>query len=323
MFDLISLPHRIMCLGWQTGMFSACAGTLVEGTQVAFNTQYCTAFRAAPFKTTQLDSLPRWTANVESGRVGIPSLINRLTTAFNPVQPLYSTTPPDSTRYMNALTCMQEIHNMMETEMFTFPSVVYLNFPINPEDPGGATKSVVAGRNLYRFSAFGMYEFPFSWFVRCTVLVGRSPTDETVNCPEWDNRFPIPPVDPDTKPASGSDSVWNFLTRVDGGMWFPDRNGRIAQHRATWQSMVDRKATARIFAQYFSMDRFKTQHGTSTLLDFQRECASGRYIDILYYIFLFILIHILIHIFIHISIHILILTDLTATFLQERGQKTL
>jgi hypothetical protein len=114
-----------------------------------------------------------------------------------------------------------------------------------------------------------MYEFPFSWFVKCTVLVGRYPSDELVNCPEWADRF-----EPGDGTAAGKQfmtKTWDFLTRIQGGIWYGDVITKKVQLSAQWNALVDGEASPAMFEKYFDMSHDQNGHDASTsLLDLRR-----------------------------------------------------
>lgn len=82
----------------------------------------------------------------------------------------------------------QAVQTAINTES---TGAVQYSFPVEPGSPNGAKLTRISGQSLYRFSQYGLYEFPFSWFAKCTVLVGRYPSDELVNCQEWTDRFEV------------------------------------------------------------------------------------------------------------------------------------
>ena len=137
---------------------------------------------------------------------------------------------------------LQTVHDALVEE--TRGVAVYDSFPVDINDPtggGGVRTNIVAGQSMYHFSQYGLYEYPFSWLVKCSILTGHVPSDAAVPCDEWSQSF-------DAKDAatSGLDrdkplSTWNFLTRVRGGLLKLDDPEVVAANLASWESMVRRR----------------------------------------------------------------------------------
>lgn len=299
--DLGTAPfYRVMCYNQLTRatIFSSCQSSLILNAESDFMTEYCYKFLGTALIQTvngrsyQFDGpttwsnghLPIWTPNIESKRLGIPVLINRFTTdAFRAVKSFASSSRPNTQLYLDTLQCVQSIQTAMASEA---AGTVQYTFPIDPEEPTTSEKrTVISGQSLYRFSDYGMYEFPFSWFAKCSLLVGRFPNDEAVNCPEWSTSFDVGSDTLSTTTTStggvsggGTIDLWWYLTRINGGFWEQDPVAKIASLTSQWQNLVDSKATPINFAKYFKMysgTDFNPLPATS-LLDFRRYCAYRR-----------------------------------------------
>ena len=144
---------------------------------------------------------------------------------------------------------------------------VYDSFPVDADDPTGSVLTgITAGQSMYHFSQYGLYEYPFSWLVKCSILTGHVPSDAAVPCDEWTQSF-----DAADAATSGLDrdkplSTWNFLTRVRGGLLSLDDPEVIAANLESWNNMVDRVDTS-IFGQFF--DAYEGG-------DLRRTCATRR-----------------------------------------------
>lgn len=223
--DLAVVPfYRAMCYNQASRIriLNDCANTLIYPGETDFINIYC-----APFARITVDSCsngklfmfggpgvfsvngfqPQWEPDVENMRLGISCLINRFTDAFKEVRSYLSSSEfaPSSTTYTNSLTCAQRIHTEFQNEP---TGTTTYTFPIDITDPNGATKTVVSGLSLYRFSDYGMYEYPYSWFVKCAMMVGQNPTDQSVDCLPWNHRFEIS----EASTQKGT-TTWDFLSR--------------------------------------------------------------------------------------------------------------
>ena len=134
----------------------------------------------------------------------------------------------------------QAVHDALVEE--TRGVAVYDSFPVDinqgEEEGGVMMTNIVAGQSMYHFSQYGLYEYPFSWLVKCTILTGHVPSDAAVPCDEWSQSF-----DAADAATSGLDrdrplSTWNFLTRVRGGLLSLDDPQVAAANLASWESMV-------------------------------------------------------------------------------------
>ena len=260
--------YKVLCYneGARRRIISSCPNTLRIPLESNFITEYCNPFGSStsPRLCNGKDAyqfiggsnfvadgyVPTWTPENEGSRKGISCLINRFTDAFKYVNDADAGGPasrPLGSVYTDAMQCVQRVHQEIQGD--TSGSILY-NFPIDANDlVGGPRKTTTSGMSIYRFSTYGMYEFPFSWWVKCAVMQGRSPTDETVNCPEWTGSFDIG--------GEGTSSDWNtwaYLSRVNGGLWHSDPAARIVELDTQWEEIVNRLAAPSIFANYFEMD---------------------------------------------------------------------
>lgn len=76
-----------------------------------------------------------------------------------------------------------------------------------------ARMSAVGSRGIYHFSSHGAYEYPFAWWVMCTLLGGiRASDTNDVVCDAWNTRFAA-----DDGEVRGWMSVGDWLSTVMGG----------------------------------------------------------------------------------------------------------
>jgi hypothetical protein len=199
--DLSVVPlYRAMCYSQSSRLAirTDCSRTLVSGgTEAAFVSEWCSKFistiggatcdgKPYTFRPPQTGNptmfpddgyIPTWTADVESLREGIPCLLNRL--ARDVVYPLKSyrfpaDKDPSTQDYINATTCAQTIHDAI-TSTAAVAGALYT--VTTAQD---TTRQLAAGASMYHFSSYGMYEYPFSWLVKCSFMVGRLPDNNQV-----------------------------------------------------------------------------------------------------------------------------------------------
>jgi hypothetical protein len=176
--------------------------------------------------------IPEWSAGDEATREGIPCLLNRLSSAVfaASVQDFSSSSADEFTSaYLEAMKCSQTIFNAM----ISIPDGV----PVYAEN-------TYAGKSLYHFSQYGMYEYPFSWLVKCVLLAGRKPADTYVPCPEWEESFdPVDAVAYGAQRGEEALGTWDFLTRVRGGILLDETNTQtsllLTNSRQRWIDMVN------------------------------------------------------------------------------------
>ena len=163
--------------------------------------------------------VPTWSPDSESNREGISCLLNRL--AQDVIQPLkpyqYPGDPaPSTAAYLRATTCAQAIHSAI---IGTPAGSVVYDVDVTIQDQSqetSGTKKFTSGGSMYHFSSYGMYEYPFSWLVKCSMMLDRDPDNSQVNCPEWTFRISI------SETQNNAANVWDFLSRVDGGFTYTD-----------------------------------------------------------------------------------------------------
>jgi hypothetical protein len=233
--DVAVVPiFRAMCFNGQNTLnLRTTCGTVptkVDG--------WCDKFYASPFvpvtsaiNRTRL--LPSWTPDQEQARSGIVTTVNDYPSLFTPVQDSH---PNDRhTTYLGAVRCGEALH----AELVSGSTVSYTNVA---QDAQSITSDTVgklwAGRSLYWFSAYGLYEYPLSWFFKCWMLGGITPSEGYARCAAWSQQLEVD----DTGFTSEIPllSVWDYLLRVRGGIVLPT-NLTAAAGGAwnSWKSMVD------------------------------------------------------------------------------------
>jgi hypothetical protein len=236
--------YRAFCYSraWRTTIVNACPTFVGNNNEQTFGQLFCEPFGQAfgtcdnnkQYRFTKLDHspdgfIPEWSAGDEATREGIPCLLNRLSSAvFAASVQDFSSSSADvfTSAYLEAMTCSQTIFDAM----ISIPDGV----PVYEEN-------TYAGKSLYHFSQYGMYEYPFSWLVKCVLLAGRKPADTYVPCPEWEESF-----DPADAVAYGAQrgeealGTWDFLTRVRGGILLDgSSNTLLSDSRQRWINMVN------------------------------------------------------------------------------------
>ena len=198
--------------------------------------------------------IPQWAAGEEEIRLGMPCLINRFQTdLFKPVKPFSDITRPTSIDYLGAMTCVNTIYESILEMDQVVPSYVIPRTTATGTTT--ETHTVKGGRSMYHFSQYGVYEYPFSWLVKCSVLVGRYPSDGSVLCPGWEGTFL-----PETS------NIWDYLTSADKGFMQPDFGGLEDE----WDGLVNQVVQSGVLESYFD---FSTQGTDRTI---RRNCTSQR-----------------------------------------------
>jgi hypothetical protein len=91
-----------------------------------------------------------------------------------------------------------------------------------------------------------------------------------VDCPEWSTRFSISEAS-----ENSGDSIWDFLSRVDGGFTYQTELADKQFYAARWADLIANISnTASIFDGYFYMNN--NEPGTTGLLRMQRVCPNRR-----------------------------------------------
>lgn len=71
--------------------------------------------------------------------------------------------------------------------------------------------------------------------------------------------------------------TWDFLTRIQGGVWYDDVITKKLQLASQWNTLVDTEANPTMFEKYFQMSHDQDGHEASTsLLDLRRYCVFNR-----------------------------------------------
>lgn len=223
--DLSVVPmYQVLCRELNRGSIVSKCSPVVTTNQTIQT--WCDKFKKAPFNTERHKGLPTWQSDNERGRTGIVQIVNDFSALFTPV----ASKPPSErhTAYLQAVRCAEEIHLQLKSTAV----VGYTNNLV--KDAADITSGVVggkvwAGRSLYWFSAYGLYEFPFSWFFRCWMLAGIKPLDGYARCDGWEQV-----LDLGSRPAM---SAWDYLTRIRGGVLLPSEN--LTHYNHLWEGMVD------------------------------------------------------------------------------------
>lgn len=226
--DLSIAPlYRVLCFSSASrrAILTACGETIISPTEQDFINQFCLPFTGVGgastcnnqkyvfnrrnFTSFPADGFrPEWFAGVELDRLGIPCLLNKLASGiFRPVRSFSTSSSVRATaaEYLRSMTCAQTIQSQI---LQVSDGVPQYTFPTDLDNPDSPVKTVMGGMSLYHFSQFAIYEYPFSWLVKCSMLVGRMPADGPVQCPEWDTSFDAPGGDAQNKMLT-----WDFLTR--------------------------------------------------------------------------------------------------------------
>jgi hypothetical protein len=117
-------------------------------------------------------------------------------------------------------------NSQTQKEIVTQQANMLATDAINPWSPQGTLRDYVDRQRcvakiwllfpnasgIYHFSTHGIYEYPFSWWVHCTVLSGKkAKEDENVRCEAWDKRFDLNAYD-----VGAGLSVRSWLQSVRG-----------------------------------------------------------------------------------------------------------
>jgi hypothetical protein len=251
-------------------VLEACGAGLLGGrTETQYVNDFCEAFAAAPFDVSAGAFLtdgyrPTWNPDDETTRLSMPGTLNALAGAFTSVKASAPSvaSPPSTAAYLEGVMCAQTVFD----EMLAVPDGVptYSGVETSPLPQ----KTVTPYTAMYRFSQYGLYEYPFSWFVQCSLLAGRHPTDGSVACGEWDGRFHPSDAVSNAAPREDALATWDFLTRIRGGVLLRNQTAEQEEWAERWRDTVEEVGTMAMFRKYFA-----TNGGTNEM---ERECVTQR-----------------------------------------------
>lgn len=125
---------------------------------------------------------------------------------------------------------------------------------------------------MYHFSQYGLYEYPFTWLVKCKILVGYDVVDTSVPCLEWQQSFDHDKALEYGSQRTGPLATWDFLTRVRGGILESSSSTNRSQWATRWRELVDEISTVERVARYFVM----STNYPGSINGLQRECTRRR-----------------------------------------------
>lgn len=291
--DMAVAPfYRVLCYSQasRTKILASCKETITDATsESAFISTYCQPFSSTVGYTPRIYKftkntwtnngfIPEWAAGMENDRLGIPDLLNNLVgNIFDEVNK-YSGSGADifTSKYMLAMTCVQEIHTQMLQVPVSVPKYYYPQTTLQSSGTTSTTTTAIIGEyastTIYRFSQYGLYEYPFSWIVKCRVLVGLKPTDTSVPCTQWTERFDIADALSSGYQRESPFSTWDFLTRVNGGFYSSSQSTDAAlmeYHSNLWKSIVESHSD-------FWKTYFMHNSNVNGMPSYVRTCSNGR-----------------------------------------------
>jgi hypothetical protein len=209
--------------------------------------------------------LPEWKAYTETTRLAIPLLLNQLAEAFSPISSYLSPSfVPSYSMYLQAVECGVSVYAQISTSNLN-------NVPMYELENG----KWVRPTSIYRFSQYGLYEYPFSWFFKCFLLVGRSPSDELVSCPGWTNSRSLL-VGATTTTSSLSSyagmSMWTYLTTVEAGVL---KTQVDSEALSKWNALVSETLSSLKDSDFFDTDPLDSRI-LSPSERVRRVCSKGR-----------------------------------------------
>jgi len=173
--DLAVVPlFRILCHSSSSrdGIVQGCRSSGRDSlfpTSSTIKTQYCDPLFTSPLQGGII--IPQWNTNLQEASLQvIAGRINRLTDIFSSGESVQQQksrggSSAGALAYMQAMQCANTIFAKMQTSTLGVPTYTVQD----------GNLKLYAGTSMYRFSKFALYEYPLSWFVRCTMLLGKLP----------------------------------------------------------------------------------------------------------------------------------------------------
>ena len=252
----VATMYRVLCFSQASrrAILDACKGNLIKGdqTETSLVNEFCQPFATQPFAATEFAQdgfVPSWPLGRKDSEIkAIADKLNLLSKPPNLWSPFSGSTSsevPTAEQYTKGVTCANVLYAEVEKTAITNAPVYTLETRISPEDGREiATKLQHGGMSMYMFSLFGMYEYPLSWFYKCTLQAGRvADAASSVFCAEWKDQ--VDPSLPDSflKAAKSTSPLdtWYYLKTLNSGLsyaqYWADRDITKAQWDAKLASV--------------------------------------------------------------------------------------
>ncbi len=231
---------------------SKCKGNLMKGTMDALSleTQFCRPFASVGVGQLFISDgfVPTWSLGKRDAELqSIANSLNALATSSSLWTPLDSLPLSSMTAlvYTESVTCANMLAQMVEWTASNVNPVYVLETKILEDGREMPTKQQHSGMSMYHFSLFGMYEYPLSWFYKCTLQAAiYASSTSNVYCDEWKHQIDLDAVSPvpsliGAKSTSVQDT-WQYLKRLNAGLSRAAYMDNLASNIAAWSETVER-----------------------------------------------------------------------------------